>query len=183
MTDLYSLPGEITLGGQTYPIYADFRRILRIIAVLENCQWPEFLRWQVALELFCPGVPDEYRENAMEQLADFIRCGAPDVPGPKLLDWQQDASVIISDVNKVAGRELRSEPFVHWWTFLGWFHAIGQGQLSTLVAIRDKRARGERLEPWEQEFYRQNKSRVDLKPALTPQEQAQKDALNRLLGK
>ena len=181
MRDLYRLPVSVRLGGNDYPINGDFRRVLQIIGVLERPDWPEFLRWQVALELFCPGVPDEFRAQAMEQLADFIRCGAPDTPGPKLLDWQQDAQVIMSDVNKASGRELRQEDFVHWWTFLGWFHAIGQGQLATLVSIRDKRRRGVKLEPWEQEYYRQNKLQVDLPPRLTPQEQAQRDALNRLL--
>lgn len=181
MKDPYRLPMTLTLGGKQYPIHPDFRRVLQIISVLEDPQWPEFLRWQVALELFCPGVPDKHRSEAMGLLADFIRCGAADTPGPRLLDWEQDAHVIISDVNKVAGRELRAEEFVHWWTFLGWFHAIGQGQLSTLVAIRSKRAKGEKLESWEQEFYRQNKAAVDLQPRLTPQEQAEKDALRRLL--
>lgn len=182
MKDLYRLPVTIRLGQREYPIGADFRRVLQIIAVLEKPEWPEFLRWQVALELFCPGVPDEYRAQAMEQLADFIRCGAQEVPGPKLLDWQQDAAVIISDVNKASGRELRAEEFVHWWTFLGWFHAIGQGQLATLVSIRDKRRRGGKLEPWEQEYYRQNKAQVDLPPRLTPQEQLERDRLNCLLN-
>ena len=181
MQQLYRLPVTICLGGRDYPICADFRRILQIIGVLETQQWPEFLRWQVALELFCPNVPDAHRPEAMEKLADFIRCGAPDTPGPRLLDWQQDAQVIMSDVNKAAGRELRQEDFVHWWTFLGWFHAIGQGQLATLVSIRDKRRRGQKLEPWEQEYYRVNKHRVDLPARLTPREQAQRDALNRLL--
>ena len=182
MTDLYTLPRSMTLGGREYPIHADFRQILRIIYVLEDPQWPEFLRWQVALELFCPGVPDGYRAQALEFLGSFIRCGAPDVPGPRLLDWQKDAAVIISDVNKAAGRELRQEKFVHWWTFLGWFHAIGQGQLATLVSIRDKRRRGQKLEGWEQEFYSQNKQQVDLPPRLTAAEEAERARLNMLLN-
>ena len=39
---------------------------------------------------------------------------------------------------------------------------IGQGQLSLLVSIRDKRRRGEKLEPWEESYYRQNKAAVEL---------------------
>ena len=183
MTDLYQLPRDVILGGKRYPICADFRRVITILSVLEDPAWPEFLRWQVALELFCPGVPDEHREQAMGLLADFIRCGAPDTPGPRLLDWRQDAAMIISDVNKVAGKELRAEEFVHWWTFLGWFHAIGQGQLSLLVSIRDKRRRGVKLEPWEEAYYQQNKAAVDLQKRCSSEEQAERDRLNRLLGK
>ena len=182
MTDLYSLPITVTLGGREYPVNADFRQVLKIIYALENPDWPEFLRWQVALELFCPGVPDEHRAAAMEFLASFISCGGPDTPGPRLLDWQKDAAVIISDVNRAAGKELRQEKFVHWWTFLGWFHAIGQGQLATLVSIRDKRRRGQKLEAWEQEYYRQNKALVDLPPRLTSAEQAERERLNALVN-
>lgn len=183
MTNLYQLPRTMTLGGQEYPICGDFRRALQILGVLENETWPEFLRWQVALALFCPReIPNEYRAQAMEFLSEFLRCGAPDTPGPKLLDWQQDAAVILSDVNRVAGREVREAEFLHWWTFLGWFHAIGQGQLATLVSIRDKLRRGQKLESWEQDFYRQNKAAVDLKPHRTAEEEAERARLERLLA-
>ena len=46
--------------------------------------------------------------------------------------------MIIADINKVAGTEVRSLSFLHWWTFLSFFHAIGEGQLSTLISIREK---------------------------------------------
>ena len=102
--------------------------------------------------------------------------------GPKLLDWQQDADAIIAGVNKAAGQEIRSLPFVHWWTFLSWFHAMGEGQLSTLVTIREKLARGKRLEGWEKEFYRENKSRVDLKPRYSQEDLAEQERLKQLLN-
>lgn len=184
MTDLWQLPRTMVLGGREYAVNADFRRALQILTVLEDPQYPEFFRWQVALALFCDQeIPDEHLAEALEFLGDFLRCGAADTPGPKLLDWQQDAAVILSDVNRVAGREVREAEFIHWWTFLGWFHAIGQGQLATLVAIRDKLRRGQKLEPWEQEYYRQNKKSVDLKPRRTAAEQAEIDALQRLLDR
>lgn len=184
MTDLWQLPRAMTLGGREYPINADFRRALEIIRVLEDPEWPEFFRWQVALALFCDEeIPDGYLVAAMEFLADFLRCGAPDTPGPKLLDWQQDAQAILADVNRVAGREVREAEFIHWWTFLGWFHAIGQGQLATLVSIRDKLRRGQKLEGWEQEYYRLNKGAVDLTPRRTVAEQAEIDQLQRLLDR
>lgn len=182
MTDLWQLPRAVTLGEESVPIHADYRDILEIMGYLDDPALPEFLRWDIALALFYEGdVPPAHRQQAMEALSDFIRCGAPDTPGPRLLDWQQDAAMIISDVNKTAGQELRSLPFLHWWTFLGWFHAIGQGQLSTVVGIRDKLRRGQKLEGWERDFYRQNKALVELKKQLTDAEQAEKDRLNRLL--
>ena len=79
----------------------------------------------------------------MEYLAGFVAGFQPQKAfGGKLLDWQHDANLIVADINKVAGQEVRDLPFVHWWTFLAWFHGIGQGQLSTVVAIRDKLRKG-----------------------------------------
>lgn len=183
MIDLWSLPDHLPVGEQALPIRADFRNILQVMAALEDNRFPEFYRWHRALGLFYAApVPKALEYDAMAALADFIRYGSQDTPGPKLLDWQQDAAIIIADVNKAAGQELRSLPFVHWWTFLGWFHAIGQGQLSTVVAIRQKLQGKQKLEPWEQDFYRQNKAMVDMKAPLTEEEQAEKDRLNQLLG-
>lgn len=181
MNELWKLPQSVQIGGKSYEINADFREILKILAVLDDPGYPEFLRWQVALRLFYKGELPPDRE-AMEYLSFFLRYGAEDIPGPRLLDWEQDAAVIISEVNKAAGQEVRSLEFVHWWTFLGWFHAIGDGQLATLISLRDKLRRGKPLEDWERDFYRQNKARIELKKRLSAQEQAERDALNRLLG-
>ena len=87
----------------------------------------------------------EHRQEAMEKMSLFLCAGRPEKPGPKLLDWEHDAPLIVADVNRVAGTEVRSMEFLHWWTFLGWFHALGEGQLSTVVAIRGKLARGKKL--------------------------------------
>ena len=72
--------------------------------------------------------------------------------------------------------------FLHWWTFMAYFHAIGEGQLSTLVSIRDKLRRGKKLEKWEQEYYRKNKDKVDLKKHYSAEELAEQERLKKLLG-
>lgn len=185
MTNLYQLPWQAYIGGKTYNLHTDFRVILQILTCLEDPELPEILRWRVALELFYDSsIPAEHRQAAMEYLADFLRCGQPEqAPGPKLLDWQQDAPAIISGVNAAAGCEIRTLEQVHWWTFLSWFHAMPPGQLSTLVSIRDKLRKGQPLESWEKDFYRENKAAVELKRPVSAREQAQKDRLNALLGK
>lgn len=71
--------------------------------------------------------------------------------------------MIAADGNKVMGYEVRALPFCHWWIFIAWFHAIEEGELSTVAFIRDKLCQGEKLEKWEQEFYRDHKQQVDLK--------------------
>lgn len=180
----WDLPSQAVIGGVTYSIHTDFRDILEMFSYLNDPDLPEYLRWRIALALFFEGdIPEKHRQEAMEYLCVFLNGGSrEDVkPGPRLLDWEQDANLIVADVNKAAGQEIRSIPFVHWWTFLSWFHAIGQGQLSTIVSIRDKLHRGKKLESWEKEFYRENKARVDLKKRCSAEEKAEKERLQRLL--
>lgn len=183
--ECYCLPVKADLGGEEFPVHADFRDILEIFSYLEDPSLPEMIRWRIAVALFYDRrVPEEKLRQAMEYLAFFITGGEKEAGGraQKLLDWEQDGNLIIAEVNKVCHQEIRALPFLHWWTFLGWFHAVGQGQLSTVVALRDKLQRGKKLESWEKEFYRENKARVDLKKRYTPEELGQKQALEALLA-
>lgn len=181
--DLYRLPEEVSFQGVTYPLNTDFRVILKIFSVFADRSLPESLRWRVALGLFYNSpVASEHQQQAMAYLADFLTCGETGKPGPELFSWQQDASAIIAGVNKVAGCEVRQLEKVHWWTFLGWFHAMGPGQLSTVVSIRDKLRWGKRLEDWEREFYRDNRELVDRKAPESSEQLEEKERLNRLLG-
>ncbi len=184
MTPLWSLPERAVFSGTSYTLHTDYRDILEIICYLQDPDLTEFERWEVALALFYEGgVAPEHRQAALDYLAWFIRAGQDEAaPAPKLLDWEQDAPAIIADVNRVAGQEIRALKKLHWWTFLSWFHAIGEGQLSSIVGIRDKLRRGRKLEAWEKDFYRENKSRIDLKPRLSREEIAARDRLNAMLN-
>ena len=185
MMGSYSLPVTAVIGDREYPIHADYRDILDIFSYLEDPDLPEYLRWQIALALFYEGeIPRSHIEQAARFLVNFIAGGQQppqEKTGGKLFDWQQDAPAIIADVNRVAGQEIRQHKFIHWWTFLSWFHAIGEGQLSTLVSIRDKLNRGKKLEEWEKDFYRQNKSRVDLPKRYSAEELQEQERLKALL--
>lgn len=171
----WELPTALTVGGREYRINADYRDILEVIAYLQN---EDALTGRyVALALFYEDfdtMPREDHPQAMEELARFIDLGEEPEEGPsppKTIDWEQDRTVIVSEINKVAGLEVRSLPFLHWWTFMGWFGAIGEGQLSTVVAIREKLRKGKKLEPWEREYYQQNRGRVDFKRKYTAGEE------------
>ena len=180
---LWELPVRTWIGGVEYPIHADLRDILRIFKYLNDPGLAEPVRWAIALALFYEGqIPPEHQAEAVAFLVEFINCGQKAKPGPKLLDWEQDAAVIVADVNRVAGTEIRALPFLHWWTFMAYFNAIGEGQLSTLVTVRDKLSRGKKLEKWEEEYYRRNKERVELKKRYSPEEQVQRQRLERLLA-
>ena len=179
---LWELPEQAQIGGKTYRIHGDFRDILEIFGYLNDPDLPEMFRWRVALALFYEGeIPKEHRLEAVEYLCRFLRCGQEDRPGPRLLDWEQDAAAIVAGVNAVAGKEIRALPYVHWWTFLSWFSAIGQGELATLVSLRSKLSRGQKLCDWEQDFYRQNRKKVDLQPRYSAEETAERARLLALL--
>ena len=89
--------------------------------------------------------------------------------------------MIVAEVNRVAGQEIRALPYLHWWTFLGWFHTIGEGRFSTVVALRRKLRRGQPLESWEKTFYRENRGEIDLPRKYSPQELAEREKLEQLL--
>lgn len=187
MSEGWELPESVEMGGQSWKIQADFRDILEIIGWLNNQQESEMVRVYIALALFYEtfsDMPQTLWSDALEQLVLFIGGGIKDdgPAGPKLLDWEQDRQLIVADVNKVAGCEIRALPFLHWWTFLAWFHGIGEGQLSTVVRIRDKLRRGKKLDDWEREYYQKNCQRVTLKRTYTPEERQEQERLKRMLG-
>jgi hypothetical protein len=174
MIPVWGLPKTATIGGVEYAINTDFRDILEIISYLNDNGKPLYLRWQIALGLFFDEeIPIACQTEAMEYLSEFISYGETDTrPGPKLMDWDQDAKIIIGDVNKVAGREVRETQYLHWWTFLSYFYGIGEGQLSTIVSIREKKSSGKKLEKWEEEFYKKNRSKIDFRRPQTEEDAA-----------
>ncbi len=184
MSSCWQLPERVEFDGKIYDIHCDFRDILEIFSYFSDPDLPDFLKWQIGLALFYEqSVPEEHQVQAMEYMSLFLSGGKAreQQAGPQLIDWEQDADLIAADINKAAGTEIRSLPFLHWWTFLSWFHAIGEGQLSTVVSIRSKLSSGKKLENWEKEFYRENKSRVELKKRCSRQELQQKNALEQIL--
>lgn len=180
----WDLPTQAEFAGKRYHLHTDYRDILEIFSYLNDPDMPEYLRWRIALALFYEEtVPEEAQQEAMAYLAAFVNGGSQEqaAPGPKLLDWEQDAALIVADVNRAAGQEIRALHYLHWWTFLSWFHAIGEGQLSTVVNIRSKLAKGKKLEDWEKGFYRENKQRVELKKRYSQQELQERQRLEQML--
>ena len=179
----WGLPVTAEIGGVVYKINTDFRDILDIIKYLNDATKSEYSRWMIAISLFFEGeIPEEHQEDAAKFLSEFISYDKQDdKPGPKLMDWQQDAIMIISDVNKVAGKEIREEKHIHWWTFLSYFYGIGEGQLSTVVNIRSKKAKGKKLDKSEQEYYRNNREKVDFQTSDNEEKKAMQEYFDKWL--
>ena len=190
MTGAWGLPTQAVIEDRVYEIHTDFRDILELLRWLDGNADPTLdrgERWYVAMRLFYPefaAMPQEVWPRATEFLTEFLAAGhrAAARPGPPLMDWQQDAPLIAAGISRAAGQDVRTLPYLHWWTFLGWFHSIGEGNLSTLVSIRDKLRRGKKLESWEQEYYRRNRGRVVLQKKYSAEELAEQERLQKLLG-
>lgn len=177
------LPTTLIIEEKEYKIRTDYRIALTIFEALEDVELNEKDKMRVMLELLYEEFPINI-EEALKKASWFLDGGKQYEEfnkTKKVMDWQQDESIIFSAVNKVAGYETREKEYIHWWTFLGYFSEIGEGLFSTIINIRQKKNKGKKLEKYEQEFYRNNKQLIDLKQRYTPEEQAEIDRLNAIL--
>ena len=68
----------------------------------------------------------------------------------------------------------------HWWTFLSAYMEIGESLFATVIHIREKLIKGKKLDKWEQEFYKDNKSLIDFKEKKAQRSEEEKSAINEL---
>lgn len=162
----YELPTSLNINGVAYTIRTDFRAIIDILIAMNDPdldqQAKTFIMLQILYEEW-QNIPFEDLTEACQKACEFIACGqtddAPNRPKPRLMDWEQDGDMIVPAVNKVAGKEIRAVPYMHWWTFFGYFMESGECLFNTVVGIRSKRQRaksstnGKRNLSRKQEYY------------------------------
>ena len=167
---MFDLPTTLTINDKNYAIRrsGDFRIVLDCFEVLNDLEFTQSERLLIATYIFYEDFNDfddilKLKEEELVELInamfDFISCGADNNTSKtnyKAIDWKQDEQLICSAINKVAGTEVRALPYVHWWTFMGYFSAIGESALSTIVSIRTKMCKGKKLEKYEREFVHDN---------------------------
>ena len=178
------LPTTLIIDEKDYKIRTDYRIVLTIFEAFNDVELKDKDKMRVMLELLYEEIPSNL-EDALKQATWFLDGGKQYEEfnkTKKVMDWEQDESIIFSAINKVAGCETREKEYIHWWTFLGYFSEIGEGLFSTVINIRQKKNKGKKLEKYEQEFYRSNKQLIDLKEKYTAEEQAEIDRLNYLLN-
>lgn len=168
---MYELPITVTVGNKEYAIRdkADYRTILAALSLGEDPEMTPKERTVSALIVFYDGIDsledlmEEFPDNineAVDAMSTFLACGETSGVAHhntvKLIDWEQDEQLIISAVNNVARTEIRALPYLHWWTFMSYYMAIGECALSNVVGIRNKIAKGKKLEKYEREFKNEN---------------------------
>lgn len=181
------LPTSLTVAGIEYSIRTDFRDVLNIIAAYGDPELEDGEKVYVCLYVLFKdfeSIPQEDYGAAYEAAVRFIDCGMPSdsKSNARTMDWEQDEPILFPAINKVAGREVRTMDYLHWWTFMGYFMEINEGIFSHVLSIRHKKAKGKKLEKWERDFWQANKDICVLRQKLTAEEQAAKDRLNALLN-
>jgi hypothetical protein len=184
------LPRQLNINGTDRAIRSDFRVALLIFQAYNDVECSDEEKTIVMLKCLyedIDAIPETDQEEAVNQGVWFLEGGkieddAKYQQSKKTIDWEQDEQLIFSAVNKVAGYETRDKEYMHWWSFIGLFNEIGEGLFSTVIGIRSKKNKGKKLEKHEQEFYRENKSLIDIKEKLTAEEQAEKEYYEKLLG-
>lgn len=163
---MYQILKEIKIGEQSYPIRAegDYRMVLDCFSILNDVELTKEERIIGSLLIFYEiDIDNLLNDNNIQQLAikmfEFFNCAQVDTTTrvyPKLMDWDADSQLICAAVNKVAGVEVRSVEYMHWWTFMGYYVSIGESLYATILQIRDKMLKGKTLERHEKEFRAQN---------------------------
>lgn len=185
MINPFSLPTELEVGGELYKIRTDYRVVLDILTAYSDPELDAADKTQVLVEILYidyETIPMEHMEEAVKQASWFIDANLPadNKPKPVTMDWFKDAPVIIPEINKNIGTEVRSVEYMHWWTFFGAYMQIsGDGLYSSILNVRQKKAMGEKLEKWESKFYKENQALCDLD---WEQKQKELEAVEKLIG-
>jgi hypothetical protein len=184
------LPTTIELDGEEWAIRSDFRIALLIFQGINDPELKDYSKYDLILDAIYVDfdkMPQPLYKEALKKANDFLDGGEAgdrtdsNKNSIRLMDWEQDEQLIFSAVNKAAGMEVRSLKYMHWWTFLGYFQAVGECLFTSIVNIRSKKAKGKKLDKGELAYYRENKGMIDLKKKYSQEEQEEYDRLNKLL--
>lgn len=166
---MFEIPTSIQIGEQSLPIRCkgDYRMVLDCFAALNDIELDKEKRVCCALIIFYEDFNSledlmhfSQLNEAVSKMYWFFNCGEDIVDTAKkhnkLVDWENDSQLIASAINKVANTEVRALEYLHWWTFMGYYLAIGESPLATIVNIRSKIVEGKKLEKYEQKFKSDN---------------------------
>lgn len=168
---MFDLPISISIQGVEYSIrnQGDYRMVLDCLVALQDIELEERERIITSLIIFYDTLnldnifevfdTQDKMQDAIKGMYNFFNCGQKNLGNKspyKLIDWEQDSQLIAAAVNTVANTEIRSIPYLHWWTFMGYYISVGESVLSSVVSIRGKLVEGKKLEKHETEFRRKN---------------------------
>ena len=183
---MYSLQTSVQVGQESFHIRndGDYRMILDCFEAMNDKDLSELERMYVAVAIFYDDFDDadavlqrgDIIDDLYKGIIDFINCGDTEresnTHNYKVIDWQKDSNLLCSAINNVAKTEIRALDYLHWWTFMGYYNAIGECTLSNIVSIRYKTAKGEKLEKYEKKFKQDNPEYFNLDMRSAEQKRA-----------
>lgn len=187
---MYELPTTVLVNGEEYNIRnkGDYRLVLDCFFTLENEELTKQERLLACLVIFYECFDDiddlfelDNKEDFVQPMYRFLNCGRTEEElgrksTHKLIDWKRDELLIISAINTVANKEIRSEKYMHWWTFMSYYMGIGECTLSYIIRLREKKAKHEKLEKHERKFIQENPQYFTWDNRLIDQKEADKIA-------
>ncbi len=176
---IWNLPTAVEINGIKHPIRnkCDYRVVLDVICALNDKELTDEEKLKCALFIFYEDVSKiEDFETATKEMFRIINDGEEEDTTienkPQLMDWEHDFKQIAPPISRVLGYDVRTpDKYTHWYSFLGGYMEIGECVFATIVSIRSKRSKGQKLEKWELEFLREHRKMIDLPQKLTTEEQ------------
>ena len=181
----WDLPTQVQIGDCLLKIRnnCDYRVVLDVISAINDDDLRPEQKIEVALKIFydaavleTENITENILQGAISEMMNIINCGDAEEPvknnKPRLMDWEQDFKWIAPPISRVLGYDVRaSDKYTHWYSFIGAYMEIGDCTYNTIVSIRSKRAKGERLEKWELKFFNEHRKDVELKIKITAEEE------------
>ena len=181
---MWDLPVAVEINGKQHAIRkkCDYRVVLDVICALNDDELTEEEKVKCALFIFYENILaiDDF-EIAVNEMFKIINGGEADEHAndnkPALMDWEHDFPQLAPPISRVIGYDVRTpDKYTHWYSFLGGYMEIGECTFSTIVSIRSKRAKNQKLEKWELDYLREHRKMVELPHKLTAEEQAELDS-------
>lgn len=183
MASNWELPTYVIAGGKKWHITndCDFKVVLDVIECLNNEDLTHQYRIVYSLLIFYDELTRDnlYNCTCLEDLCKgmvkIINYGEEDEsqqPQQRIMDWSHDYLVVTPAISRVLGYDVRTpSKYTHWYTFIGGYMEIGECTFSTIVSIRTKRQKNQKLEKGELDYYREHRKQIELPQKISREEQ------------
>ena len=171
---MFSLPTTVEIDGRSYEMRTDFRTILEIFTMLDDPDLTDADKTEALLRMFYIERPSDSEAaiTAFVSFADPRGSGNKEKPHTRLISWSQDFDLMVAPINHILNTECRSQPYLHWRTFLAAYLEIPpESVFARVLRIREKLRTGRKLEKYERSWYHKNRDLVHLKPKFSKKEE------------
>lgn len=187
----WDLPTTVEIDGTEYKIRnkCDYRVVLDVISILNDNEFDDddkikgslCIFYEDLMPLFDLEQNNYLSENQaiiktlFDEMIKIINLGKENDPNepekPKTMDWEHDYNNITPPISRVLGYSVRDQKnYTHWYDFIGAYMEIGDCHFAQIISIRNKIAKGKKLDEQDRQFYRENKKEIDLPMKLSIEE-------------